>query len=85
MATLPLPRIDSVACTGCGLCIELCATNALEQRLGKAVLTRPESCTYCRLCEDRCPENAIALPFLITLAKPRRADSSGNVSAAESS
>jgi NAD-dependent dihydropyrimidine dehydrogenase PreA subunit len=37
---------------------------------GKAVLLYPELCTYCTACEDACPEDAIALPFLIVLAKP---------------
>ena len=38
MNRLPLPVIDSVACTGCGTCIELCATDALALRHGKAML-----------------------------------------------
>ncbi|MCB0159796.1 MAG: 4Fe-4S binding protein [Caldilineaceae bacterium] len=71
MNRLPLPVIDSVACTGCGTCIELCATDALALRHGKAMLAAPEACTYCTVCEDRCPESAIALPFLIVLGKRR--------------
>jgi NAD-dependent dihydropyrimidine dehydrogenase PreA subunit len=41
----------------------------LDQVDGKAVLRYPDKCTYCSACEDACPEGAIALPFLIVLAK----------------
>lgn len=67
---LPLPQIDHDRCTGCHLCVDLCPTSALGQVDGKAVLLYPELCTYCTACEDACPEDAIALPFLIVLAKP---------------
>ena len=68
MTDLPLPRIDSVLCSGCGRCIEVCLPQALALVDGKAVLTHPERCTRCALCEDLCPEGAIALPFLIVFA-----------------
>jgi NAD-dependent dihydropyrimidine dehydrogenase PreA subunit len=71
MTSVPLPTIDSIACTGCGTCVELCATDALALHDAKAVLIAPDACTYCTVCEDRCPENAIVLPFMIVLAKPR--------------
>jgi ferredoxin len=63
-----LPRIDQIACTGCGECVALCPTDALEQVSDKAQLTRPDACTYCTVCEDVCPVSAIALPFLICFA-----------------
>ena len=68
MSNLPLPRIVTALCTGCGRCVEICPTQALGQVNGKAMLTCPDRCTYCALCEDLCPDNAIALPFLIVFA-----------------
>jgi ferredoxin len=61
----PLPIIDPIACTGCGLCIDLCPTNALDQVDGRSSLVAPDACTYCMVCQDVCPEDAITLPFLI--------------------
>jgi formate hydrogenlyase subunit 6/NADH:ubiquinone oxidoreductase subunit I len=68
MSAQPYPTIDLARCSGCRLCIELCPTQALDQRGGKATLAYPQRCTYCTVCEDICPEGAIALPFLIVLA-----------------
>ena len=65
----PLPTIDAVRCTGCGRCVEQCPTHALATVDDKAVLAIPELCTYCTLCEDICPVDAIALPFLIVVAR----------------
>jgi NAD-dependent dihydropyrimidine dehydrogenase PreA subunit len=53
--------------------VEICPTQALDQVDGKAVLRYPDKCTYCSACEDACPEGAIALPFLIVLAKRNEA------------
>lgn len=69
MSTWPLPRIDAQRCTGCERCVELCPTQALVHKDGKAVLLYPERCTYCSLCEDICPTQAIALPFLVVFAE----------------
>ncbi|MCO6451816.1 MAG: 4Fe-4S binding protein [Caldilineales bacterium] len=64
----PLPEIDPRLCTGCGCCVNLCPTWALELVDEKAVLSHPNACTYCTVCEDICPEDAISLPFLIVFA-----------------
>ena len=69
----PLPRIDLTLCTGCHRCVDVCPTQALDQRHGKAYLRYPLQCTYCTACEDVCPTDAIGLPFLIVLSdRPRR-------------
>lgn len=65
---LPLPRIITAKCTGCGRCVEACPTNALATVGQKAQLVRPDDCTYCTICQDLCPEGAIELPFLIVFA-----------------
>jgi ferredoxin len=64
-ASPTLPLIDLRRCTGCGICEELCPTNAVELRGGKATITRPAACTFCSLCETYCPEGAIGRPFSI--------------------
>jgi 2-oxoglutarate ferredoxin oxidoreductase subunit delta len=47
-------------CKGCGLCVEFCPTNVLEQKEdGRVVVARPEQCTACRWCELHCPDFAI--------------------------
>jgi ferredoxin len=48
--------------------VDLCPTQALDQREGKAHLRYPNLCTYCTACEDVCPTDAISLPFLIVFS-----------------
>jgi len=60
-----LPVIMLERCIGCGDCVAVCPTNALEMREGVAVLARVEDCIYCADCETLCPQGAIALPFEI--------------------
>lgn len=67
----PLPIIDSDRCTGCGICVDTCPTNALSTIDGKAVLVTPDACTYCTACQNVCPEDAIDLPFVIVFAPLR--------------
>jgi NAD-dependent dihydropyrimidine dehydrogenase PreA subunit len=63
-----LPLIDLRRCTGCGICEQLCPTSAVEIRLGKAEIVRPEACSFCDVCESYCPEGAIGRPFTIVFA-----------------
>ena len=66
--SLPLPLIALHRCTGCGLCAELCPTNAVEIIGQKAAIVRPDDCTFCEVCESYCPEGAIGRPFQIVFA-----------------
>lgn len=70
MESVPLPQIDPARCTGCGRCVDVCPTQALDQDHGLAYLRYPERCSYCLACEDICPEDAIALPFAVIFASP---------------
>jgi len=47
-------------CKGCGLCVEFCPQNVLEQAEdGRVIVARPEACIACRWCELHCPDFAI--------------------------
>ena len=47
-------------CKGCGLCVEFCPADVLEQRPdGRVTVAHPEKCTACRWCELHCPDFAI--------------------------
>jgi MinD superfamily P-loop ATPase len=54
------PDIDPERCTGCGLCVEKCFTDALALRDGLAVLD-PVACEGCALCLHLCPAQAIVM------------------------
>lgn len=62
------PQIDSQACTGCGECLVVCPTDALDMVEGVAMVSEPEACDYCGECEMICPEEAISLPYQVVLA-----------------
>ncbi len=53
-----VPRINPDACTGCGVCAEVCEFNALAPVAGK-VLVFNELCHACGGCALACPEKAI--------------------------
>ena len=47
-------------CKGCGLCVEFCPTNVLEQQDdGRVIAARPDECIACGWCELHCPDFAI--------------------------
>ena len=54
-------KIDRIACTGCGACVESCPTDVL--RMGatsdKVIVVYEEDCQVCFLCEFDCPVDAI--------------------------
>jgi len=67
-AQLSLPLIDPTRCTGCGVCVQLCPTNAVAICAQQALIVRPQACSYCDLCETYCPTAAISRPFTIVFA-----------------
>lgn len=56
--TVLVPEVDEAACTGCGVCGEVCAFNAIVP-IGETVLLFPELCHACGACSLLCPEKAI--------------------------
>jgi len=47
-------------CKGCGLCVEFCPTQTLEQESdGTVIVAHPEKCIACGWCELHCPDFAI--------------------------
>jgi heterodisulfide reductase subunit A-like polyferredoxin len=67
--TLPSPiqpQFDMAACTGCGLCEELCPYAALTVDTEKGNWIDEEYCLGCGMCVGQCPEDAIKLVHLAT-------------------
>lgn len=60
-----LPTISLDRCTGCGLCVAYCPTQAVEMGKRYPVIARPHDCAYCGICEDLCPTNAVVLAYEI--------------------
>ncbi|MCJ7701674.1 MAG: 4Fe-4S binding protein [Anaerolineales bacterium] len=61
----PVPHIDTARCDGCGICVRVCPTHALELRDDIAIVAHPHLCQYHGLCELSCPKQAISRPFEI--------------------
>jgi ferredoxin len=49
--------VNKEKCTGCGACTDVCPTEAIMIRDGKAVITL--DCVDCGACPRACPEGAI--------------------------
>lgn len=50
-------EVNTDKCTGCGSCVDVCPTEAIEVRNGKAVIDM--HCMDCGACPRVCPEGAI--------------------------
>ena len=57
--------IDPAACTGCGVCLEVCPHNVIEllpRDKGRvAAIRRRELCMECGACQKNCPTKAITV------------------------
>jgi len=55
--------IDHAACTGCGICVDICPRGVyeLDKEMGKAVVLDRGKCENCTACFKQCPEQAISI------------------------
>ncbi|MBN1299458.1 MAG: DUF362 domain-containing protein [Actinobacteria bacterium] len=56
------PYQDKTKCTLCGICIEICPENAIEEEDKKLVFDY-KKCIRCYCCSEMCPEGAIELKY----------------------
>lgn len=49
------------ACTGCGMCLQVCPRHALAVSDGKARLVDRDACIECGACARNCPFQAITV------------------------
>ena len=65
------PIIDDDSCTGCGLCVDVCAEDVyFGSQVGEVpIVSYPEVCFHCELCVSECPVEAIKLhtPMAMTI------------------
>lgn len=61
-------KFDENSCIGCGMCIRVCAPEAITKKVekldGEEKVTMNfdlGSCTFCKMCEDFCPKKSIKL------------------------
>ncbi|MBC7364257.1 MAG: 4Fe-4S binding protein [Candidatus Aminicenantes bacterium] len=58
---MALLQIKREACTGCGLCLQVCPFGALSLDSENIVVVN-EACTGCGACVPECPAGALSLP-----------------------
>jgi len=52
-------QYDVQACTGCGVCVEVCPHGVFAMNSHVALVVRPEACMECGACQKNCPFGAI--------------------------
>ena len=52
-------KIDTEKCTGCGVCVDVCPTEAIT--INEVASVDEEKCVDCGTCVDECPNEAISL------------------------
>ena len=60
-STYHLSVIDEDACTGCGICVERCPTDAIALNAEDVAQRDEKACLGCGVCSHFCPEEAISL------------------------
>lgn len=69
------PIWDMKRCIGCGICVYVCPSGAIEM-VGKAleaeIKHHVDRCMFCGQCAETCPENAIRMKEEYELAEFHR-------------
>jgi Na+-translocating ferredoxin:NAD+ oxidoreductase RNF subunit RnfB len=73
-STYYLSVIDPDSCSGCGICVERCPTDAIELNDDGTAERDEDTCFGCGICARFCPEEAISLKEglrKVTILPPR--------------
>ena len=67
-------KLDSSRCTGCGLCVAECPTEALVISSGEEtdafkLIFKHGNCVACSLCVEICPEKCLRMEHVLELDK----------------
>jgi len=54
-------RLDDAACTGCGMCEEVCPHGVFAVAEGKARILDRDVCIECGACAMNCPSKSISV------------------------
>jgi ferredoxin len=54
-------RLDGEACTGCGVCTDVCPRSALEMREDRVFIVSLDSCIECGACALNCAFDALSV------------------------
>ena len=55
------PEIDTVECSGCGICVDSCPEGVLDIVGSTAAVVNEDSCIECGECVEECPMGAIVI------------------------
>ncbi|MBN1917687.1 MAG: 4Fe-4S binding protein [Verrucomicrobia bacterium] len=55
----PKPIVSAERCTGCGICLDICPTEAIVVVNGTATIS--DDCIGCGVCVAECPNGALSL------------------------
>jgi ferredoxin len=54
-------RLDRDACTGCGMCVNVCPHGVFTVTGGKAEVVDPDACMECGACQQNCAFDALTV------------------------